>query len=309
GLRMLEGGEALADIQFFTPILEWVISKLHFIAGYYLPQQTEEKKQSTRKKQGNTRGSGRTYGSRHHEGSPLLQLVGKSSNEIDGRWNPSADAPSKCRSNLPTFNRQSIPEINWHKLGGIRGRFGNQEPHRTRNNKDNKETIKTLRKINMKLNPKKCTFGVEEGMFLGYMVNTKGIKVCRDKVEGVLSLPSPKCLKDVQRLNGKLTCLNKFLAKSAEKSLPFFKTLKKRTKKSNFQWNMEEESTFKQMKKLIAKLPTLTAPMEKEELIVYLAATREVVSAVLMTKKEANQIPIYFSLILGLIVGRIELES
>ncbi|GJV15699.1 reverse transcriptase domain-containing protein [Tanacetum coccineum] len=31
------------------------------------------------------------------------------------------------------------------------------------------ETFRTLRKINMKLNPKKCTFGAVEGMFLGYM--------------------------------------------------------------------------------------------------------------------------------------------
>nr|GEU33646.1 reverse transcriptase domain-containing protein [Tanacetum cinerariifolium] len=31
--------------------------------------------------------------------------------------------------------------------------------------KDIEETFKTLREINMKLNPKKCTFGVEEGMF------------------------------------------------------------------------------------------------------------------------------------------------
>ncbi|GJW77458.1 reverse transcriptase domain-containing protein [Tanacetum coccineum] len=46
--------------------------------------------------------------------------------------------------------------------------------------------------------------------------------------------------------------------------------------------------------KLIAKLPTLTAPMEKEELIVYLAAVREAVSAVLMTEKEAKQMPVYF---------------
>ncbi|GKA05949.1 reverse transcriptase domain-containing protein [Tanacetum coccineum] len=71
------------------------------------------------------------------------------------------------------------------------------------------ETFKTLRKINMKLNPKKCTFGVEEGMFLGYQVNTKGIKICQDKVDAVLSLQSPKCLKDVQKLNGKLASLNR----------------------------------------------------------------------------------------------------
>ncbi|GJU03104.1 reverse transcriptase domain-containing protein [Tanacetum coccineum] len=141
--------------------------------------------------------------------------------------------------------------------------------------RDIEETFKTLREINMKLNPKKCTFGIEEGMFLGYKVNTKVIKVCPDKVEAVLSIPSPKCLKDVHKLNGKLASLNRFLSKSTEKSLPFFKTLKKCTKKSDFQWTAEAEVAFKQMKKLIAELPTLTAPMKIEELIVYLAAAQE----------------------------------
>ncbi|GKC94832.1 reverse transcriptase domain-containing protein [Tanacetum coccineum] len=100
--------------------------------------------------------------------------------------------------------------------------------------RDIEETFKTLREINMKLNPKKCTFEVEEGMFLGYKVNTKGLKVCPDKVDTVLSLPSPKCLKDVQKLNGKLAILNRFLTKSAEKSLPFFKTLKNSQRKVIF---------------------------------------------------------------------------
>ncbi|GJS29039.1 reverse transcriptase domain-containing protein [Tanacetum coccineum] len=144
--------------------------------------------------------------------------------------------------------------------------------------RDIEETFKTLRKINMKLNPKKCTFGVEEGMFLGYQVNTKGTKICPDKVDAVLSLQSPKCLKDVQKLNGKLASLNRFLAKSAEKSLPFFKTLKKCTKKSDFLWTGEAEAAFRQMKEHIAKLPMLTAPEEQEELIIYLAASKEAVS-------------------------------
>ncbi|GKC68151.1 reverse transcriptase domain-containing protein [Tanacetum coccineum] len=114
--------------------------------------------------------------------------------------------------------------------------------------RDIEETFKTLREINMKLNPKKCTFGVEERMFLGYKVNTKGIKVCSDKADVVLSLPSLKCLKDVRKLNGKLVSLNRFLAKSAEKSLSFFKTFKKCTKKSDSIWTVEVESAFKQMK-------------------------------------------------------------
>ncbi|GJZ89551.1 reverse transcriptase domain-containing protein [Tanacetum coccineum] len=113
--------------------------------------------------------------------------------------------------------------------------------------RDMEETFQTLREINMKLNPKKCTFGIEEGMFLGYKVSTRGLKLCPDKVDVVLSLPSPKCLKDVQKLNGKLAS------------------------------RTEAKEAFKQMKQLIAKLPMLVAPMKKEELIVYLAATKETV--------------------------------
>nr|GEW22652.1 reverse transcriptase domain-containing protein [Tanacetum cinerariifolium] len=115
-----------------------------------------------------------------------------------------------------------------------------------------------------------------------------------DKVGAVLNLPSPKCLKDVQNLNGKLASLNEFLSKSTEKSLSFFKPLKKCTKKSDFQWTVKAKAAFKEIKKMIAKLPTLTAPMEKEELIVYLAAAWEAVSAVLMMKREVKQMLVYF---------------
>nr|GFD52622.1 reverse transcriptase domain-containing protein [Tanacetum cinerariifolium] len=86
----------------------------------------------------------------------------------------------------------------------------------------------------------------------------------------------------------------RFLSKSAEKSQSFFKTLKKCTKKSDFQWTAEAEVAIKEMKKLIVELPTLTVLMEKEELIVYLAAARVTVSAVLMTKRKTKQMPVYF---------------
>ncbi|GJT40045.1 reverse transcriptase domain-containing protein [Tanacetum coccineum] len=59
-------------------------------------------------------------------------------------------------------------------------------------------------------------------------------------------------------------------------------------------FKQEAEAAFKQMKKLIAELPMLTAPKEKEELIIYLAAAKEAISAVLMTEREGKQIPVYF---------------
>ncbi|GKD60974.1 reverse transcriptase domain-containing protein, partial [Tanacetum coccineum] len=56
----------------------------------------------------------------------------------------------------------------------------------------------------------------------------------------------------------------------------------------------EAEEAFKQMKKLIAEKTHYTAPREYEELIIYLAAAKETISAVLMTDKEGRQIPVYF---------------
>ncbi|GJY61338.1 reverse transcriptase domain-containing protein [Tanacetum coccineum] len=160
--------------------------------------------------------------------------------------------------------------------------------------RDIEETFRTLRKINMKLNPKKCTFGATEGMFLGYMISPEGIKPCPDKTEAVLQLPSPRTIKEVQSLNGKLASLNRFLSKSAEKSLPLFKTLKKCIKKSDFHWTPEAEQAFKQLKQHLVKLPMLVAPKPKEELIMYLSASYGAISAVLMTERDTVQTPVYF---------------
>nr|GEV92020.1 reverse transcriptase domain-containing protein [Tanacetum cinerariifolium] len=47
--------------------------------------------------------------------------------------------------------------------------------------RDIEETFRTLRKVNMKLNPKKCSFGLAKGVFLGYVITPEGIKPCPDK--------------------------------------------------------------------------------------------------------------------------------
>ncbi|GKA80364.1 reverse transcriptase domain-containing protein [Tanacetum coccineum] len=131
-------------------------------------------------------------------------------------------------------------------------------------------------------------------MFLGYTITPEGLKLCPNKTEAVLQLPSPRTIKEVQSLNGKLASLNRFLSKSAEKSLPLFKTLKKCIKKSDFHWTAEAEQAFKQLKQHMSELPLLVAPKPKEELIIYLSASYGAVSAVLMTERSTVQTPVYF---------------
>nr|GEV43776.1 reverse transcriptase domain-containing protein [Tanacetum cinerariifolium] len=54
--------------------------------------------------------------------------------------------------------------------------------------RDIEETFRTLQKINMKLNPKKCTFVATKGMFLGYLIEFDGIKPCPEKQRLVVLL-------------------------------------------------------------------------------------------------------------------------
>ena len=44
-----------------------------------------------------------------------------------------------------------------------------------------RETFQQLRRYDLRLNPNKCTFGVEAGKFLGFMLTSQGIKVNTDK--------------------------------------------------------------------------------------------------------------------------------
>ncbi|GJU18036.1 reverse transcriptase domain-containing protein [Tanacetum coccineum] len=128
------------------------------------------------------------------------------------------------------------------------------------------------------------------------MISPDGIKPCPDKTEAVLQLPSPWTIKEVQSLNGKLANLNKFLSKSAEKSLPLFKTLKKCIQKSEFHWTPEAKQAFNQLKQHLSELPLLVVPKPKDELIVYLYTSYGAVSAVLMTERGTVQTPVYFIL-------------
>ncbi|XP_071739996.1 uncharacterized protein [Rutidosis leptorrhynchoides] len=107
-------------------------------------------------------------------------------------------------------------------------------------------------------------------------------------------MPSPRNKKEVQSLTSKLAALTRFLSKSAERSLPFFGTLKNCLKKTDFKWTEEAEVVFQEMKKLLKELPTMTAPIAGETLILYLAASKEAISSVLIADKGHVQMPVYF---------------
>ncbi|GJQ95739.1 hypothetical protein Tco_0006878 [Tanacetum coccineum] len=116
------------------------------------------------------------------------------------------------------------------------------------------------------LNPKKCSFDVEEGPFLGHLITKQGIRANPSKINAITDVEQPKTLKDIQSLNGKIAALIRFLSKGVERSLPFFKVLKSCTDKKNIQWTQEAKAALQEMKKLVEILPTLTEPIQGESI-------------------------------------------
>ncbi|XP_021737471.1 uncharacterized protein LOC110703978 [Chenopodium quinoa] len=134
------------------------------------------------------------------------------------------------------------------------------------------ETFATLRKHQMKLNPKKCVFGVRSGKFLGFMVRKRGIDANPAKVQAALDLLEPKTKRDIQRLTGRMAALSRFISKASDKGLPFFKALKL-PKSKELMWEDEQKIAFQQLREQLANLPTLARPAEGEVLYLYVAVS------------------------------------
>ena len=154
---------------------------------------------------------------------------------------------------------------------------------------DLKETFTTLRQYQMKLNPSKCAFGVVSRKFLGFMVSQRGIEANPEKVKAILNMTSPKTVKEVQKLTGRIAALNKFVSKATNKCLSFFKTLKQA-----FAWTDEYEAAFQELKRYLSNPPLFSPSKEGKNLYLYLAVSATAVSAALIRKEGKTQLPVYY---------------
>src|ERR1041385_3927695 len=101
---------------------------------------------------------------------------------------------------------------------------------------DLRETSAALNKYRIKLNPKKCVFGVPAGKLLGYMVSARGVKANPKKFQELARMQEPVNIKGVQQLTGRLATLSRFISWLGERTLPFYQLLRKGEK---FEWTEE----------------------------------------------------------------------
>jgi hypothetical protein len=152
---------------------------------------------------------------------------------------------------------------------------------------DLEETFANPRKVNIKLNPTKCAFGVPSGKLLGFLVSHRGIEANPDKAKAIEEMRPPRNLKEMQCLVGCMAALGRFIARSGEKALPFFKLMKRTGK---FEWTPEAGKAFAELKRYLTSPPIMVAPTFREPLLLYIAATPRTASAVLVAERDAKVI-------------------
>jgi len=204
--------------------------------------------------------------------------------------------PFGLRNVGATYQQMMDKVYNKELLGGILEVYMDDMIFKSRQEIDHaahlKRVFEQTRKYNMRLNQEKCTFGVQAGKLLGFYLTQRGIEANPDKCLTFTELPTPHSKKCIQTINGMLTTLSRFVTKSAQHALPFFKLLRKETK---FEWTEECETALKHLKETLSTPPVLSRPDQGEALYLYLSVSSDAVSVVLVRETTEGQKPIYFT--------------
>ena len=120
-------------------------------------------------------------------------------------------------------------------------------------------------------------------MLLGYIVSQRGIEANPEKVSAITRMGPIRDVKGVQRVTGCLAALSHFISRPGEKALPLYRLLKK---VKRFSWTPEAEEALENIKKTLTSAPVLVPPQPAEPLLLYVAATTQVVSAAVVVERQ-----------------------
>ena len=81
-----------------------------------------------------------------------------------------------------------------------------------------------------------------------------------------------------------MAALSRFISRLGEKTLPLYRLLRRT---EHFEWTEAATAGLEEIKAILATNPVLAAPNIGEPMLLYIAATHQVVSAVLVVERES----------------------
>jgi len=82
------------------------------------------------------------------------------------------------------------------------------------------EVLRRLEENDLYVKPEKCAWKVRKIGFLGVVIEPNGIEIEKEKVDGVLSWPKPKNIKDVRKFLGLVNYYRRFIKDFARVARP-----------------------------------------------------------------------------------------
>jgi hypothetical protein len=128
-------------------------------------------------------------------------------------------------------------------------------------------------------------------MLLGFVVSQRGIEPNPRKVLAIDRMGPIQDLKGAQKVHDCLAALSRFISRLGEKGLTLYRLLKKH---EHFFWTVEVQEALDKLNAMLAHAPILTPPQDGEPMYLYVAATTQVVSAVIVVERaeENHTLPV-----------------
>ena len=157
---------------------------------------------------------------------------------------------------------------------------------------DLRQVFERLRRYQLKMNPLKCAFGVSSGKFLGFIVRHRGIEIDQSKIDAIMKMPEPRNLHELKSLQGRLAYIRRFISNLAGRCQPFNRLMKKDVP---FVWDEACSNAFKSIKTYLLRPPVLKAPIPGQPLILYIAAQKRSLGALLAQENdEGKETSLYY---------------
>jgi len=124
------------------------------------------------------------------------------------------------------------------------------------------EVLKKLEENNLYIKPEKCVWKVWKIRFLGVVIEPNRIEMEKKKVDGVLSWPEPRNVKDVRKFLGLANYYRRFIKDFTQVARPMNMLMRKDIK---WKWRKEQQKTFNELKRIFTTRLVLAAPdLDKE---------------------------------------------
>ena len=153
--------------------------------------------------------------------------------------------------------------------------------------------LKKVSWAGLALNPTKCQFGVNEVTYLGSMIRNGMVSIGDQRVADLRSLPVPTTVRELRRVLGGFSFIQRWLPGIADVAKPLNAGVKGKPH-SKLRWTVEMHNAFRRLKQLVAEATALKIPDHNKEFTLITDCSDKGAGAVLTQEENGTRIPVAY---------------